>query len=187
MTPPFSRPLSRLASGVRARTAFPWLWVLASIVLGTGPLRAELKIGDPAPIWANHDLAAGTISPTAGKVVLLDFWASWCPPCKASFAAYARIYEELHDAGLLIVAVGVDDTLSAHASFLQKLKPAFSVVHDRTKSLVKEVKVKSMPTAYLIARDGKVRSIHVGFLGRETEKELREAIVALLAEKAPLP
>lgn len=180
------RLVAHLASGVRVHTGFV-LRLLASIVLGAGSLHAELKVGDPSPVWAHHDLSAGTIPPTAGKVVLLDFWASWCPPCKASFATYSRLQQEFHDAGLVIVAVGVDDSLAAHTSFLQKLKPTFSVVHDRTKSLVKTVKVKSMPTAYLIGRDGKVRSIHVGFLGRETEKVLREEIVALLEEKAPTP
>lgn len=151
------------------------------------PALTGLKVGDPCPVLSNYNLAPNTLPPTEGKVVLLDFWASWCAPCKASFPVYSKIYDEFHAAGLVIIAVGVDDKLAAHNAFVEKLKPTFAVTHDSTKSLVKAVQVKSMPTAYLIARDGRVRAIHTGFFGRKTELELRNEIQSLLKESPPAP
>ncbi len=181
---PPRRPPARVANGGRARPGI-LLFLFASLACAAAPLRAELKVGDAAPVWSNFNLDGDAVPPTAGKVVLLDFWASWCAPCKASFPAYSRIQQEFRKAGLVVIGVGIDDTLAAHTAFLRKLKPDFCVVHDRTKALVTEVKVKSMPTAYLIGRDGKVRLIHVGYFGGKTEKILREEISTLLEEAAP--
>jgi thiol-disulfide isomerase/thioredoxin len=163
------------------------LLLSASALAGDPPVRPGLKVGDPSPVFSDFALVPNTLPPTNGKVVLLDFWASWCAPCKASFPAYSRIDQEFRDAGLVIIAVGVDDKLAAHNAFVEKLKPTFEIVHDSTKSLVKAVNVKSMPTAYLIGRDGKVRSIHVGFFGRKTEVDLRNEIQSLLKEQPPVP
>lgn len=166
------------------RTLFA-LALLTSVLPLAGSLHAELKVGDAMPLWGSYDLNSTTIPPTEGKVVLLDFWASWCVPCKASFAAYSRLQGEFRDAGLVVIAVGVDDSPAAYNAFVQRLKPSFAVVHDRIQSLVKAVKVQSMPTAYVIGRDGRVRSIHVGYFGQKSENQLRDEISAFLKEKPP--
>ncbi len=191
MPSPVSTPTRALFPG--ARTAWRifgaglGFLLSAAALAGESPVRAGLSVGDACPVWSDYDLAPGTLPSTKGKVVLLDFWASWCAPCKASFPVYSKINQEFHAAGLVIIAVGVDDKLAAHNAFVEKFKPTFQIVHDRTKSLVKTVNVKSMPTAYLIGRDGRVRSIHVGFFGRKTELELRSEIEALLKETPPAP
>jgi thiol-disulfide isomerase/thioredoxin len=153
--------------------------VVAAIAISAVCTRAELKEGDPLPASVAGAVGAPT---TAGQVVLLDFWASWCAPCKASFPAFARLHEEFAERGLVIVAVGIDDKESAHEAFLKKTKPPFFTMRDTGKAIVAEVRPPAMPTSYLFGRDGRMRTVHTGFHGKQTEAELREELEALLKE-----
>ncbi len=145
----------------------------------TGPLKA----GDAMPNLAGFALT-GTVPETKGKVVLVDFWASWCGPCKESFPALGRLHEKYKDKGLVIVAIGVDETPAKFEEFLKKQKPAFAIVHDREHKVVPVFKPATMPTSYLIDRKGAVRVVHTGFKGAKTEEEYVKEIEALLAEPA---
>ena len=129
-------------------------------------------------------LGGADLSDGKGKVMLVDFWASWCAPCKASFPVLAKLHREYAARGFDITAVSVDEKAAAATAFARKLAPPFSTVHDREQKLVKQVVVPTMPTSYLLGRDGRVRFIHVGFHGDTTERELRKQIAALLAEKS---
>ena len=148
------------------------------------PLRADVHAGMAFPALASAGLA-GNVPATAGRVLVVDFWASWCAPCKASFPAFARLQAAYAARGLVIVAVSVDEDPSAYTAFVKKLAPPFATVRDATQQLVRTVDVPTMPTTYLVARDGKVRRVHSGFHGDETEKALRAEIEELLAEKSP--
>ncbi|MBI5769873.1 MAG: TlpA family protein disulfide reductase [Verrucomicrobia bacterium] len=148
--------------------------------------RADVKVGDTFPAFAAAgvvDLAGGTLPATAGQVVLVDFWASWCAPCKASFPAMAKLHTDFASRGLVIAAVSIDEKPAAAASFAKKLAPPFATLHDRTQALVKQVVVPTMPTTYLLDRTGKVRFVHEGFHGDASDKLLRKEIESLLAEK----
>lgn len=150
---------------------------------------AETKVGDAFPALAASTGVVplgGTseLPATAGKVVLVDFWASWCAPCKASFPMMAKLHHDLAAQGLVIVAVSVDDKPAAALAFVRKLAPLFATLHDREQTLVKNVAVPTMPTSYLVGRDGRVRFVHQGFQGDATERALRRQIESLLAEKS---
>ena len=144
--------------------------------------RAELRPGDPFPALSAAALTGGRLPGTGGKVVLVDFWASWCAPCRESFPAYAKLQADYARRGLVIVAVSVDRDPAAYEALLEKFRPPFAAVDDSTQQLVRQVSVPAMPTCYLLGRDGRVRFVHQGFHGAGTERELREEIDALLAE-----
>ena len=80
--------------------------------------------------------------------------------------------------------MSVDEDPAAYAAFVKKFAPPFATVRDATQQLVRTVNVPTMPTSYLVSPDGKVRRVHSGFHGDETEKALRAEIEALLAEKS---
>ena len=166
----------------RAVSTLGAVLVAATIAIAAQTARAEVSAGDLFPALTAAELT-GTVPDTAGRVVLVDFWASWCAPCKASFPAFARLHANFASRGLVIVAVSVDEKPAPYASFVQKWQPPFAVVRDTNQKLVSAVNVPSMPTSYLVGRDGRVRFVHRGFHGSATEEELRKHIDAVLAEK----
>ncbi|MEI6463555.1 MAG: TlpA disulfide reductase family protein [Verrucomicrobiota bacterium] len=162
--------------------------LMMAALVGTAvlPARAEIKVGSPFPALAAaglEPLSGGSLPDTTGKVVLVDFWASWCAPCKASFPMIAKLHQDLSGRGLIIAAVGIDEKPALAAAFVKKLAPPFLTLHDKQQKLVQQVVVPTMPTSYLIGRDGRVRFVHEGFHGEATDRELRRQIESLLAEK----
>jgi len=143
---------------------------------------AGLKIGDPMPNLAGFKLEGQLPDALKGKVVLLDFWASWCGPCAKSFPAMEELHQRYKDRGLVVLAVSVDEKQSDLQKFLQKNRASFAVVRDAAQKLVAGADVKAMPTSFLVGRDGKVRFIHSGFHGEDTKKQYGEEIESLLKE-----
>ena len=143
---------------------------------------AEIKPGDSFPTLDSTLLTGGPVPATSGKVTLVDFWASWCAPCKESFPSYAQLQTDYASRGLVIVAVSVDQNAAAFDAFVKKMAPAFATLRDKNQQLVREVKVPAMPTCYLLGRDGRVRFVHQGFHGAGTEHDIRQEIDLLLTE-----
>lgn len=176
-----------MVSAPHRHAGFP-RWALAAALLASAAaLPGEVAPGTRFPSLAGGEVAGGTVPETAGRVVLVDFWASWCAPCKASFPAYTQIQADYAARGLVIVAVSVDEDPALYAAFVARHKPGFATVDDPTHALVREVEVPTMPTSYLVDRGGKVRFVHAGFRAGQTERELRREIEGLLAEAAPPP
>ena len=157
--------------------------LVAFVLTGMPGARAEVKVGDLFPDLRSVSLDGGVVPDTKGRVTLVDFWASWCAPCKASFPAFARLNAAYADRGLVIVAVSVDEAKPAYQAFVKRWHPPFSALLDEGQKLVTAVKVPTMPTSYLIGRDGRVRFVHSGFHGSETEELLRRHIDAVLGEQ----
>jgi thiol-disulfide isomerase/thioredoxin len=114
-----------------------------------------------------------------GKVVIVDFWASWCVPCRRSFPWYNAMHDKYGDQGLIIIAVNLDAEREAAEKFLAEYPPRFEVVYDETKDLAREFEVVAMPTSYLIGRNGAIRERHFGFKVKKQD-EYEAAIVAAL-------
>jgi thiol-disulfide isomerase/thioredoxin len=117
-----------------------------------------------------------------GRVVYLDFWASWCGPCRQSFPWMQRLKSTYEDQGLAVIAVNLDTSRADADKFLTQFRPTFEVRFDPTGTLAELYKVRGMPSSVLIDRHGVVRFSHVGFRpvdGPAYEAQVRE----LLAEK----
>ena len=140
-----------------------------------------IKVGDTLPELSTFGLEGKLPDDLKGKVVLLDFWASWCGPCKESFPVMDELQQKYGAKGLVILAVNVDEKVAAMKDFLKDHPVKFTIVHDATKKLVGTANIASMPTSFLIGKDGKVVAIHKGFHGKETAKEYVAEVEKLLA------
>ncbi len=145
-------------------------------------LAKGLKIGDTLPDLTTVKLEGKLPEPLKGKVVLLDFWASWCDPCKESFPAMEKLQKEYGPRGLVIIAVNVDENRSDMEDFLKKHTADFTVVHDAKEKLVAEAGIATMPSSFLVDPSGKIRFVHAGYRGEETVKEYRQEIESLLGK-----
>lgn len=117
----------------------------------------------------------------AGKVMYLDFWASWCPPCAKSFPFLNTMHQQYHDKGLQIIAINLDEQAKDADNFLSKYPAEFTLASDLSKQCAEDMGVAAMPSSYLIDRKGVIRHIHLGFRAGETQ-ELRDKVMQLLAE-----
>lgn len=115
----------------------------------------------------------------AGKVVVLDFWASWCVPCRRSFPWLNTMNEKYGDDGLVIVGVNLDLDRAEAERFLGEFPASFDIVYDDDKDLAKQFEVIAMPSSYLIGRDGKILERHLGFKVKK-QAEYEAAIVNAL-------
>lgn len=142
---------------------------------------AALALTLSASAGGHEDLAALDLQAYAGKVVYLDFWASWCAPCRRSFPWLDALQAKHGAAGFVVVAVNVDQERALAAQFLHEVPVGFKVAYDPQGKLAAEWKLLGMPSSFLIDRHGKVRASHQGF--RKGDESAREAeIVRLLAE-----
>jgi thiol-disulfide isomerase/thioredoxin len=156
------------------------LSLLVCCLLASAPeSSAEIKTGDTFPSPAANGVA-GKLPATKGKVVLYDFWASWCGPCRAALPSYEALYKKYHPRGLEIIAIGTDTDAAAAGKFVGKLSLSFPVVTDTKQAFVSMVAPGTMPTSYLVGKDGRVLSVHKGFHGNKSVEELSAAIEAAL-------
>jgi thiol-disulfide isomerase/thioredoxin len=117
-----------------------------------------------------------------GKVVLLDFWASWCGPCKESFPWMQRMEQRFGDRGLVVIAVNVDHDRALAEQFLRTQQPRFAIHFDPRGLAAERYGVNAMPSSFYIDRGGKIRYTHLGFVAAEREDAERQ-LSALVAEK----
>lgn len=141
------------------------------------------------PTWAEHMKpfslpsldGKGTISSKdyKGKVMIVDFWASWCAPCKASFAAYNDLLKQYGDKGLVIIGVNIDNDKEKAMEFLAENPASFHIAADPTKKVAAEYNLPTMPTAYIIGRSGDILYTHAGYHEGDLagmEKEVADAL-----------
>lgn len=144
----------------------------------------NVAVGQTAPEVRLPELSgAGEISLEAlrGKVVYLDFWASWCGPCRVSFPILEQLRVELGADGFEVLAINVDEVESDARKFLSEVPVSYLVVRDEKAVSPQTYGILGMPTGYLIDRRGVVREIHQGFR-KSDGVQLRTAIVELLGE-----
>jgi thiol-disulfide isomerase/thioredoxin len=118
-----------------------------------------------------------------GSVVYVDFWASWCVPCRESMPALDALFRKYQDRGFRVVGVNKDVATADALRFLQRVKVSFPLVADSDDAVAKAFDVQAMPSGYLVDRKGVVRYVHLGF-NADTQAELRSEIEKLLGSGA---
>ena len=145
-----------------------------------GALAEGLKAGDPVPDLAQFKLEGKLPEGLNGKVVLLDFWASWCEPCKASFPVMAELQKRYGPQGFVVVAINVDEKRADMEEFLKKNPATFAVVRDAGQKLVAQAGIATMPSSFIVDQGGRVRFLHSGFHGDQSKKQYEQEIESLL-------
>ncbi len=114
-----------------------------------------------------------------GKIIYLDFWASWCVPCRKSFPWMNNMQEKYETQGFVVISINLDAERSLAKKFLQEVTAEFSVIYDNKGVLAKKFQLKGMPSSYLFNRQGQLISAHNGFNDKKKqlfEQEIQQAI-----------
>ena len=116
-----------------------------------------------------------------GKVVYVDFWASWCGPCRKSFPWLNNIEKKYKDKGLVVIGINLDSDFEMAKRFLEKTPAYFQLFSDPKGVLAEKYKLIGMPSSFVLDRNGEVRHRHVGFKKSNIEA-YETSIVSLLNE-----
>jgi len=154
--------------------------MLRSPARALGALLVLLLVSAPQPSRAVPPEDPLGLAALKGKVVYVDFWASWCEPCRESFPWMNDIQREFAKDGLVVIAVNVDHERDDAEQFLRKYAPQFKISYDPEGVVAERFHVKGMPTSFLLDRAGNVKASHAGFRPKD-RAPLEEQIRSLLA------
>ena len=115
----------------------------------------------------------------SNKVIYLDFWASWCAPCRTSFPLLNALYQKYQQQGFEVVAVNLDEDLDDAKKFLVEYPVAFTVLRDEPGEWAETYDVESMPTSFIIDKHGTIQRVHNGFAKADID-EIENKIVSLI-------
>lgn len=160
--------------------------LVALAALGAAPASAAApRVGDRAPAFDLKPLVAGrpgaSLASLSGEVVLLDFWASWCAPCKLTLPGLARLQKRHR--GLRVLAVSLDEDRGKALAFLKGQDTSLAALHDAGRKVAESYDLGGMPAAVLIDRKGVLRARYDGYV--EDDLEAMEADARKLMEEKP--
>lgn len=168
---------------MKAKKLFASVAVFASLcgVLGVTPALAA-DAGALAPDFDLPGQKGGVkLSANKGKLVYLDFWASWCGPCKKAFPVLTELQKKYADQGFTVVGISIDEDKSDMDKFLKKNPVPFPILRDAEgKKLGEKVDIQGVPTSFLVGPDGKILSVHSGFEGDKSRTAYIAEIEAAL-------
>ena len=142
------------------------------------------NINKPAKKFELPDLSSGkkvSLDEFAGRVVYLDFWASWCKPCVESFPKLDELHKKYRDRGFDVIAINLDQKKDKALEFIQKLPVSYTLLYDKSATVAMKYKVQAMPSSYFIDKKGVIRLTHSGFRPGDEDK-IEKAVKLLLAE-----
>jgi peroxiredoxin len=199
MSEPFTFPLAphgdRVAPSASGRRAFFALIVSVAVSVagcggGEGAPAASggsgggvhPLVGSPAPDFSAASVngkGRASVKESAGKVLIVDFWATWCEPCKKSFPKLQGLYAKLKTSGMDLIAVSEDDENSGLQDFGNTFGATFPLVWDDGKAIAGKWQPKSMPSTFIVDKKGVVRFVHLGYHEGE-ELEIEKEVKSLL-------
>lgn len=149
------------------------------------PLQSRAaQVGDPAPVFKLPRLDTETVFSSeslAGRVTYLDFWASWCGPCRVSFPEIIKLKADLGDKPFEVVAISVDEDPEDAMRFLKRYETSYPILIDSAGKTAGAYELPGMPTSFIIDGSGVIRERHEGFKPGDM-KAIREKIEQLLIE-----
>jgi peroxiredoxin len=153
---------------------------LLSMLSGVASV-AALERGARAPEIGLSDTRGRSInvSEYRGKVVLVDFWASWCAPCREELPVLERLYGRYKARGFVVVGVNVDRSVDNMRDFLRRTRLSFPIVHDAQQHVASRYRPPRMPSSYLVDKQGVIRFVHAGFRAsdaRSLEREIQQLL-----------
>ena len=169
--------------GVTLALGLAWIWVSAvPAEATTGGQIPSPREGFLAPDFTLELLGGGdvTLSELRGKGVVINLWASWCPPCRAEMPAIQRVYEKTRERGLEVLAVNTtfQDSEPAAADFIQELGLTFPVPLDRSGTVSRQYQLRALPSTFFVDREGIIRKVIIG--GPMSEATIQTAVEEIL-------
>ncbi len=155
--------------------------LLLSLAMLVAPAAWGLAAGETVPSFALPNAAGQDVDldKLRGSVVYVDFWASWCAPCKRSFPWMNEMAQKYAANGLAIVAINVDKKRADAEKFLQVAPASFTIVYDPDGKAPARWQVKAMPSSYLVDASGRIVLVEAGFKDErkgEVEEKIRAAL-----------
>lgn len=169
---------------IMTRRGWVLVFVLGALLIGRVPAAAAVGQGALAPEIGLNDLSGKPLrmAELKGQVVVVDFWASWCAPCRQELPVLESLYRKYRAKGLVVVGVGQDRERENLDKFLRASPLTFRIVHDAEGQVADRYGPPKMPSSYLIDRKGLIRHVHAGFKASD-KGALERELNALLAEK----
>lgn len=163
-------------------------FLVAALFAATSAASA-VEPGEAAPNFRLTPFASAapvSLADYSGKVVLVDFWASWCSPCRQSLPLYDTLRRDFRSADFAILAVNLDEDTAAAKAFLREHPIKYTTLQNPQSDVAKTYGLKGMPSSYLIDRAGIVRQRRIGFEPKDIAA-LKQEIAALIAEPSHAP
>lgn len=157
-----------------------WQTLLAALAIISA---ASVQANDAAPDFTLKSTTGDNVrlAEQRGTVVMLNFWASWCAPCRKEMPLLDELYQRYKDAGFVLYGVNVESDTAAADKLLEDIPVSFPVLYDPTSEVSKLYSVDAMPTTILIDRDGNIRHVNRGYRSGDEEK-YRTQIKELIRE-----
>lgn len=164
---------------------WPVVLLFGSIIVGgllvwVGRVENPDSLGIPAQDFSLVDLDGNvhTLSEYEGQVVIINFWATWCRPCRSEMPALQAVYEQYQDEGLVLLAVNQDESLATINSFADEYDLSFPILMDDSLQVSRQYKIEAYPSTFFIDRRGRIRNREFG--GPMSKSFIESQVLGLL-------
>lgn len=161
-----------------SRRQFSTLVAIAIATVWT-TLAGAPKTGEAFPDLTKANLE-GTLPDLAGKVLVVDFWASWCGPCKKALPTFIDLHKEYGPKDVVFIAISLDEEKSDMDAYLRKNPIPFTVVRDPKGKLAERLGIQGIPASFIVTAAGKIHAMHEGFEGDKARAKYAAELDQLL-------
>jgi peroxiredoxin len=181
------RPYAWITSGILFAAATVWINYEVKVKIQSGSADGatqqlgSIRVGEPAPVFSAEDVAGETVGLgdfRGQKVVLVDFWATWCGPCRMAMPGLQSLLNDFKDRGLEILSINQGESAEQAAAFMKKKGYGFHVLLDPDSSIASRYFVRGIPTVLVVDKEGIVQWIRVGYSPNDSDlRRLLERLV----------